>query len=653
MESRVTVPGRVLVCGLVFLVTTGCLHTPEPVDPITPLMLDVAPCAVLDPRVVDGPPMERVPLQISDPNDLLVQLETLQRQLADAADANAADLIRRSAASDLAGDAAYVLTLVPNSRRCRGEISCRIGNQWGPIASFLTANPDSSFAPAAVERALTAFGAIETERDLRVAANSLAPSELWALVESLDGVGRMLPVPHGTRLLERAAQLWWQLSDYERADAAYRAAQTGATPEVRSCLDARLDAVPDAWLTLDPTKVIHPRRIDLNWQLPNTVVLDFVVYRSPAASELGVAVERLPADAHTWTDTGTVPGGAYWYRVVAELPDGVLQSNPSPAVTPPLTQRVRGVAVSTRDEYLHVFGRLRNGFPQVIRLAPDGSVFERRDGLFIGVGDRESAYDSESPFAPYVDEVWLADHGGLGVLSFRGATGRLPATLLSAVRQGGAYFTDYPRTDLWLVASVDEAENAAWIAGRRGSPSAVFSIDCVGPLSICWFGRASEWPGWVLLQDQTGQTITTIERPGANQGDSAEQINADPRDGSAWVLFESGRLLHYDRGGVTLADLSLAEGSMASSVTMTADFDHDRVIWFTRRRPDRQTELVRIDVDDPALRQEIVAVDVPSLPKMAPDLNGGVWLVTDNEALRIDDSGRTIVRAPLDGPNRP
>ena len=685
METRGTALWRALVCGLAFVVSTGWQQTAAPVDPITPLTLDVASCAGLDPRAADGPRMEGPTFPTPDPDALLVQLETLERQLADAADADVPELlfalgrlrtafyvgddsphagyaasrpeqfriswwlwvyrgtdfqelIRRYPGSEWADNAAYALSLVPRPHHCEGDLDCPLSVAWEPIAAFLQAYPDSPFAAAAVDRALAAFGEVETDLDLRSTAYWFNdPDRMRALVESLDGVGRMLPPPHGARLLERAAQLWWQYSDYERAGAAYRAAQTGATPEVRSCLDARLNAVPDAWLTLDPTRVLHPSLVELNWQPPNAAVRAFVVYRSPAASELGVAVERLPAATQTWTDTGTVSGDAYWYRVVAELPDGVLQSNPSPAEIEPLSLAVEGVAASIRDEYLHVFGELYNGFPQVIRLAPDGSVFERRYSEFIGAGD------PSSPYARYVDEVWLTDHGGLGVLSFRGTSGRLPADLMSAVRQGNGHIMDYPRQARLTVVSLDETENAAWIARGGDSVRAWTSIDCVGPLAICWLsGR-----GGVSLRDETGQIITTVDLRSGGRGGSPKRVYADPRDGTVWAQLLRGGLLHLNRDGATLT--YLATGSTA----LTADLDRDRVIWFTRRGTDRRTRLVRIDVDDPDLRQVVVAADVPFRPKMAPDLNGGVWLVTDDEALRIDRSGRTIVRAPLDGPSRP
>ncbi len=127
----------------------------------------------------------------------------------------------------------------------------------------------------------------------------------------------------------------------------------------------------------------------------------------------------------------------YWYRVIAETSDGVVQSNPASAETPTLNLSVRGIAVSTRDQHLHVFGLLSNGFPQVIRISPDGSVVERRNGVLIPFELREN------PFYRYIDEFWLRDDGGLGVLRFRGTPGQVPAELFSAVRVGDELLRDY------------------------------------------------------------------------------------------------------------------------------------------------------------------------------------------------------------------
>ena len=93
MESRFTALWRVLVCGLAFVVSTGWQQTAEPLDPITPLTLDVASCAGLDPARRRRPGMEGPTFPTPDPDALLVQLETLERQLADAADADVPELL--------------------------------------------------------------------------------------------------------------------------------------------------------------------------------------------------------------------------------------------------------------------------------------------------------------------------------------------------------------------------------------------------------------------------------------------------------------------------------------------------------------------------------------------------------------------------------
>ena len=217
METRGTALWRALVCGLAFVVSTGWQQTAAPLDPTTPLTLDVASCAGLDPRAADGPRMEGPTFPTPDPDALLVQLETLERQLADAADADVPELlfalgrlkttfyvgddsphasyaasrpeefrnswwlwvyrgtdfqelIRRYPGSERADDAAYALSLVPRPHHCEGDLACRLNVAWEPIAAFLQAYPDSPFAAAAVDRALAAFGEVETELDLRSTA---------------------------------------------------------------------------------------------------------------------------------------------------------------------------------------------------------------------------------------------------------------------------------------------------------------------------------------------------------------------------------------------------------------------------------------------------------------------------------------------------
>ena len=72
MEIRGTALWRALVCGLAFVVSTGWQQTAAPLDPITPLTLDVASCARLDPRAADGPRMEGPTFPTQDPDGLLV-----------------------------------------------------------------------------------------------------------------------------------------------------------------------------------------------------------------------------------------------------------------------------------------------------------------------------------------------------------------------------------------------------------------------------------------------------------------------------------------------------------------------------------------------------------------------------------------------------
>ena len=66
-----------------------------------------------------------------------------------------------------------------------------------------------------------------------------------------------------------------------------------------------------------------------------------------------------------------------------------------------------------------------------------------------------------------------------------------------------------------------------------------------------------------------------------------------------------------------------------------------------RPSPARGRKLMRIDLDDPGLNAEVVASGVPSLPLMAPDLEGGVWLVTRDAVLRFNGNGEAAVTLDL------
>jgi len=555
------------------------------------------------------------------------------------------ELIRRFPGHDLADDAAYELTLLPRKGECEGSIPCYIAGEWEPISKFLKAYPQSPLVGTAVDRALNAFYRVPPDKDLRVTTDFINSGELHQLVDSLDSVGRAIPPAYGGRLLLRAGELLTRYADYDRAAAAYRAASAGGDPPLERCAEARLKELPVQWFTLNQAHVINPRRVELSWQPQRTDVKAFDVYRSDDPSMQGNVVARLSGSALTWTDTGTEPGSTYWYRIVAETSRGRVESNPAAAETPKLILNVLGVAVSTKDHRLHVFGYLSNGFPQVLHVAADGSAVQRTNAGFIGLDNGSTRFQD----GKYVDEVWLRDQGGRGVLRFRGNLAELPDDLFSAVRQGKEFLRSYAGLTQYgvrLIVSVDEVENVAWIAQGGGGVSLPITMDCIARRSICWLGGERN----VQLRDNTGGVLKTLPLPaGAHQESRwATQIYADPKDGSAWVLLgRAARLLHVDANGTLRSDIPLTEESRSYSVSMTADLDH-RAIWFTRSRSNK-TELVRVDLDHEDLPFQVMVDSVPALPFLASDLDGGIWLVTlQGEVLRIDKNGRTLFSLALD-----
>jgi hypothetical protein len=81
---------------------------------------------------------------------------------------------------------------------------------------------------------------------------------------------------------------------------------------------------------------------------------------------------------------------------------------------------------------------------------------------------------------------------------------------------------------------------------------------------------------------------------------------------------------------------------------LTADRDR-RMLWFTRPGVNRHTELAQIDFTAANPHVSVVANDVPSPIRLAPDLNGGVWLLTDKDVRRIDGRGRTMFTVTIAG----
>lgn len=379
----------------------------------------------------------------------------------------------------------------------------------------------------------------------------------------------------------------------------------------------------------------------MTWQAPAAGATDVTVYRSNEIIELGEVVGRPAAGATAWTDTGTQPDRTYWYRVAATTAEGVLTSNPVAARTPryELGEAFRQVAVSARDEYLHVFGQLANGFPQVIRISPDGSVVEQRDAAFIGPIRFAPAYDG------FVDEVWVAEPGKVGVVAFRGEAGALPQERRTAVREGGSLIETWPRLGYVSgpLVAVDEVERTVRLepvasSGTSGSNA----IDCVSALSTCWLGRGA---GGTLRGFEVG-TLATFQLSDARPGLAAQTIFADPRDGGAWIFFSRYRLVHVDRSGTILADTTLT-GELVPEV-VSGDLERDRALWTAGGSGTGPYRLYRIDVDAPVLTLEEVA-QVPRYSRIVRDLQGGVWVVNGDEATRVGRDGGTLVTVPLLG----
>jgi hypothetical protein len=579
------------------------------------------------------------------------------------------ELIRRFPTSTLVDGAAYAMTLLERPGECEGDVGCYIGSEWLPLSAFLRTHPNSPRADSAVARVLGAFRRLDLVADLRAATTESEPENydpeaVRKLVASLDTVGRLLPAPWRTRLLERAGQLWDQFADYDRAKVAYRAALANASAEARACIEARLTKLPVRSFALEPTRVIHPRRVELRWQPSFAGTSAFVIYRSNARAERGVAMGRVPATALTWTDTTTGPGATYWYRVRAEAPGEAAQSNPASARTP--TQRLtpHGIAVSTTDRRLYVFGTLSNGFPQVIRISMDGASVERSDGMIIEQVGAAGAH----AFDAYSDEVWLADANGHGVLHFPKPGADVPADVFSVLRKGSRTLREYlfalhqggeplraylTRSSGAMLVSVDEPAGAAWIEQGGGGARTAISMDCVSAASICWVGYERD----VVLRNAAGGTITSVRLSQDDHGCDAgcvTAIHADPHDSSAWmVLGRAGRLLHMDRAGAIRHDLKLTDarlwylGEIGSQI-LTADLDR-RTIWFLRPGPGRGMELAQIDLNAADPQPRVVSSGVLALARLAPDLDGGVWLVTRDDVRRMDGNGRTLFTIALSG----
>lgn len=555
------------------------------------------------------------------------------------------DLIARFPESDLADDAGYALSQGPTFGECEGWVACYASREWSPVAAFLRAFPASPLAGHAVERAVEAFGFAGVGADLRGAREFYDPEDFARLAEDLEGVARALPPPHGGRLLERAALVWWDLGEIERARTALEDATPLAAEGARACLGERADALPTMWIELAPARVVHTGRVDLSWQDPPVPLEGIIVYRSTDVRALGEELTRLPADMRAWSDTTATPATTYAYRVVGASGDGFLGSLVASASTPEPHVVVLGASRSRGDGHLLVFGALPNGYPQVIRISPDGTLIERRNAAHMSFSSMARGFEAD------VSEVWVANGHRPGALRFDGSLAALPPGLTAAAGTSAAALADLtsPGTAPPLV-SVDEAGGTLHVQRASGSDRAI-TVDCAPALGRCWLGRA----GTAVLQGADGSELARVAVQGPQFGNNPRGTWIDPRDGSAWLHWQDGRLFHVSPEGTVLSETALTPPERSYSVTVAGDLAQERVIWVRRSIVQGAYELARVEVDvnPPALR--VVAFDTPGLPnavELVADGAGGVWLVGPDRAVRVGPDGSALADVLLPGASR-
>jgi hypothetical protein len=181
----------------------------------------------------------------------------------------------------------------------------------------------------------------------------------------------------------------------------------------------------------------------------------------------------------------------------------------------------------------------------------------------------------------------------------------------------------------------------AWAAYGGVGDSSPIAMDCIASSGICWTGGAD---GLTRL-DTAGAEILRARLKSTSGPLRVTAVYADPRNGSVWARAE-GRLVNVDTLGVMRGDIQLLEPRRAYWVSLTPDLDR-RTIWFIRA-DSLGSELARIDVDTPGAKPVVVATGVPKSAWLAPDLTGGVWVVSDRDIRRIDAAGKTLLTRPLD-----
>jgi hypothetical protein len=118
-------------------------------------------------------------------------------------------------------------------------------------------------------------------------------------------------------------------------------------------------------------------------------------------------------------------------------------------------------------------------------------------------------------------------------------------------------------------------------------------------------------------------------------------------DASVWVVQgRAGRLLHIGRDGTIRQDLALTERTRSYSLRVAADLER-RQIWFTRTNAAGKNELLRMDLNGQPLTPRVISGDVRALSHLAPDLNGGLWVLNQQSVTRMDKDGQTLFTVEL------
>jgi hypothetical protein len=182
-----------------------------------------------------------------------------------------------------------------------------------------------------------------------------------------------------------------------------------------------------------------------------------------------------------------------------------------------------------------------------------------------------------------------------------------------------------------------------WLAETYDRDGAA-AMDCLAADSLCW----SVTRGKLFLRHDSGRVVAEAALGlDTTQVVTGASVFADSADKSAWVFVDAhDRLIHVDRRGVIHQDLKI--GGERVYVRPVAFDAARRSIWFVRRRMRQQAEIMRIDLGDPQLRQQLVATLSENPRWLLPDRAGGAWIVSD-QVWRVDNQGRITALGDLGG----